>query len=385
MGEARARGPSQALNVTPASTDLSHRDALARELRPASTLLESAARQVRLLGAATPLNLVEERRRLATALACDAPARPRWRYASCDLAALRGDLARLVRLLDGRSEALARLTCERAEELELECALSAAVGTRAFAPLARRRFVPEPEADPGLVFARRAIGTAAAARPVGPSLATDDPSPGSLASRMRAELGARRLPFSVRVVRGLSALAATGERHVLVAAGRRTSGADVERTVLHEIGGHVVPRVRARSAPLALFRFGSARGTDDQEGYALTLEERGGFLDAARARELAARRLVVDHALRGASYEDAARALLHDHGFGAEDAARIAERTYRGGQGEGLGLARDRAYLEAWLRVREALSTTPALEDVLSLGQVSLDAARTLQPLVAPA
>jgi hypothetical protein len=194
---------------------------------------------------------------------------------------------------------------------------------------------------------------------------------------MRQELGARKLPFAVRVVPGLSALAATGETYVLVASGRPTRPEDVERTVLHEVEGHVLPRVRAREGSLPLARFGTANGSDDQEGYALFLEERAGFLGPRRMRELCARRLAIAFAMSGATYMESARKLHEDHGFEPLDAARIAERAYRGGDGHCLGLARDRPYLESWLRVREAARTEPHLLDVLAKGQISLDAART--------
>ncbi len=197
------------------------------------------------------------------------------------------------------------------------------------------------------------------------------------------ELGRRKAPFSVRVVRGLSALAATGERHVLVAEGRLVSEEDVERTVVHEIDGHVMPRVRALAEPLALFRFGTARGTCDQEGYALLHEERAGFLGDERLRELSARRLAVHLACGGADYEEAARALISRYGFSFEDAARVAERAFRGGDGSASGLVRDLPYLGSWLRLRDAFEDPLEgrhLEDLISRGQVSLGAAKVLVP-----
>lgn len=258
------------------------------------------------------------------------------------------------------------------------------VGTFAFSDLARQRF--EDVEDRGLAFARarlaepevRELATGEG------SLRTDDPSPLSLLSRLREELGRRRLPFAVRVVRGLSALAATGDRHVLVAEGRIASADDVERTVLHEVQGHVIPRVRALTEALGLFRFGTARGTCDQEGYALVLEERAGFLERARTRELSARRIAVELAREGADYEETARTLIGVHALGVEDGARITERAFRGGDGAHAGLVRDRPYLGAWLRLREAFSglSGPEVEDMVSRGQVSLAAALVLVKVV---
>lgn len=363
-------------------------DKLLRELAPATTLLEAASREVRLLAAATPKNLLEERARLTRALVLGAPATPRWLYAKLDVAATRVRLARLVRALESADEPLARHYRARAEELELECRFVENVGFRGVDALARERFGGTID-DPGLLHAlaflsetEHAPETSTPNATPSPdareeTLASDDPSPRSLASRMRQELGARKLPFAVRVVPGLSALAATGETYVLVASGRPTRHEDVERTVLHEIEGHVLPRVRAREGGLPLARFGTARGSDDQEGYALFLEERGGFLSPRRMRELCARRLAVSFAMSGATYMESARALHEEHGLEAVDAVRIAERAYRGGDGQCLGLARDRPYLEAWLRVREASRTEPHVLDALAKGQISLEAART--------
>lgn len=350
----------------------------AQELRPASQLLADAAREIRLLGAATPLNLVEERARLALALGRGESPRPRWRYARSGHGELRARLARLAGVLGGLSGPLPPLYQARAEELELECALIDAVGTRAFGALATQRFLVVEGADRGLAFAEAHVGDVDPERALGPALASHDPSPESLVSRMRAELRARRIPFRVRVVEGLSALAATGDGAVFVAHGRPTRGDDVARTVVHEIDGHVMPRVRAAAAPLALFRFGTARATDDQEGYALLLEERGGFLGPSRRRELSARRVAVELASDGASYGECARALMGRHGLSAEQAARLAERVYRGGDGTCVGLARDRAYLDAWLRLREALAAEPRLEGLVSGGQLSLVGAQWL-------
>lgn len=365
-------------------------DKLVRELSPATTLLESASREVRLLAAATPKNLLEERTRLARALSLGTPASPRWLYGKVDVSGTRVRLSRLARALESAEEPLARHYRARAQELELECRFVENVGFRSVEPLARERFGGATD-DPGLLHALgfltapplaqeavegRVEPQTSASTPE-ETLASDDPSPRSLASRMRQELGARKLPFAVRVVPGLSALAATGETYVLVASGRPTRPEDVERTVLHEIEGHVLPRVRAREGSLPLARFGTARGSDDQEGYALFLEERAGFLGPRRMRELCARRLAIAFAMSGATYMESARKLHEDHGLEPLDAVRVAERAYRGGDGNCLGLARDRPYLESWLRVREASRTEPHLLDVLAKGQISLDAART--------
>jgi len=354
-----------------------------RDIATAERLFEVAARVVRPLAAATPENLLAERERLTLALERGDAAMPRWTYAppADELAQVRPLLEQIAARIAGDT-APAIVARERARELAIEARIAASAGTPTFAEHARARYGSG--ACAGLAEARAILSRPAPPALEDPSpILTTDPSSASLVSRMRAELGKRRLPFAVRVTPKLSALAATGESYVLVADARPTTRADVERTVVHEIEGHVVPRVRARAERRALFRLGTAQGTCDQEGYALLLEERHGHLDGARLRELALRRVAIDLAERGATYHDAARALVVDHAVPPRDAVRITERAFRGGTGVSPGLVRDRPYLSAWLALREAFASPdgPVLEDLVSRGQVSLRAARLLAGL----
>ena len=209
-------------------------------------------------------------------------------------------------------------------------------------------------------------------------MASDSTAEGSLLVRMREEIGRLKLPFAVVVQPSLSALAATGERHVLVAANRLVTREDVERTVMHEIEAHAIPRTRAISAKLAIFQIGTARGIDDQEGLALVLEERGNFLAPRRKRELAARHLAVEAMDGGATFADAVSALIKEHGISVREAVLVGERAFRGGDGTSAGLGRERIYLEAFLRVRAHLEKRPTDEGVMTSGQVGLDAIETL-------
>jgi len=196
------------------------------------------------------------------------------------------------------------------------------------------------------------------------------------------EVGRLALPFAVVVQPSLSALAATGERHILIASGRMIAREDVERTVMHEIEAHAIPRTRAAQARLAIFQIGTARGVDDQEGLALVLEERGNYLSPRRKRELAARHLAVEAMDGGATFGDALSALIKEHGLPANEAVLVAERAFRGGDGTSPGLGRERIYLEAFLRVGEHLKRKPTDEGILTSGQVSLDSIPVLGPLV---
>ena len=142
----------------------------------------------------------------------------------------------------------------RARELEEEAALCEAVGGATFWERARQRFAArdafDAEAD-----ALATSWLAASDAPDGDGDGDDDAvasddllNARSLLARMRAEIGARRLPFRVVVNPNLASLAATGDG-VAVVAGRALSRVDVERTVLHEIEGHrAARRRRARGA-----------------------------------------------------------------------------------------------------------------------------------------
>lgn len=356
----------------------------------AERLLIEAVRLVRLLGSVVPRNAPQERARILAALEAGQTVNPRWTYARTDHTLLRKALARAAASLAAESHPVAQLYAARCRELEVEAALSSEAGTTVLGALARARFrsLSPQAAGEATILARKWIAEGHEA------LATADPNdveelvlsdatiPGSLFTRMREEVGRLGLPFAVVVQPSLSALAATGERHILVAAGRMTRKEDVERTVMHEIEAHAIPRTRASQARLAIFQIGTARGIDDQEGLALVLEERGNFLKPRRKRELAARHLAVEAMDGGASFADALSALVKEHGLPAADAVLVAERAFRGGDGTSPGLGRERIYLEAFLRVGEHLAKKPTDEGILTSGQVSLDAIPVLGPMV---
>jgi hypothetical protein len=358
----------------------------------AERLLREAVRSIRLLGSVVPRNAQQERARIVAALEAGEAVSPRWSYARTDHTLLRKALAGAAQRLGAEPHPVAQLYAARARELEIEAALSSEAGTAVLGALARARFrsVSPQSAGEATILARKWIAeghealahldpAAEAAVALTPS---DAPVAGSLLTRMREEVSRLGLPFAVVVQPSLSALAATGERHILVAAGRMTRPEDVERTVMHEVEAHAIPRTRAAQARLAIFQIGTARGIDDQEGFALVLEERGNFLQPRRMRELAARHLAVEAMDGGATFADALSALVKEHGLEPSEAVIVAERAFRGGDGTTPGLGRERIYLEAFLRVREHLANKPTDEGILTSGQVSLDAISVLGPLV---
>ncbi len=359
----------------------------------AERLLIEAVRSVRLLGSVVPRNAPQERARILAALECGQTASPRWSYARTDHTLLRKALARAAQRLGAEPHPVAQLYAARCRELEVEAALASEAGTAVLGALARARFrsLSPQAAGEATILARKWIAEAHEAlasgalddkRSEADLLASDSTELGSLLTRMREEVGRLGLPFAVVVQPSLSALAATGERHILIASGRMIAREDVERTVMHEIEAHAIPRTRASQARLAIFQIGTARGIDDQEGLALVLEERGNYLSPRRKRELAARHLAVEAMDGGATFADALGALIKEHGLPANDAVLVAERAFRGGDGTSPGLGRERIYLEAFLRIGEHLKRKPTDEGILTSGQVSLDSIPVLGPLV---
>jgi hypothetical protein len=353
---------------------------------PVEHLLARAAREVRILSALTPCDAARERGRLIEELRTGGKPTPRWTYAPRGHDELRRALDGAEKVLErGELSPLDGLYLERTRELAVEAAMCAAAGRPELARLAAARFAPQPR-DRHLAWEASALGAEWLAEPAGASsesrLATDDPAPRSLLSRMRAAVGRLRLPFAVVASPWLAPLAATGERVILVATGRLVSDEDARRTVLHEVEGHARPRAQSAFAASPHFRIGTARGIDDQEGRAILLEERAGLLGSRRRRQLAARHWAVDAMLEGACFADVASTLVHEHGLEIAEAVVVAERAFRGGDGNHPGLGRERIYLEAFLRVRDHLAENPGDEAVLAAGQVAVDAIDTLRPLV---
>jgi hypothetical protein len=353
----------------------------ARTCVPASIeqLVVHAARQVQLLATLSPARAHCERARLTAELRARRSASPQWTYVPVAHDELRRALEAAEHALARSADPRQELYLARVRELAMEAALCAAAGTPDVARLARERFAPF---DPSIARAASDLCAGWLAEPTTPAadlpLASDDPDPRSLLSQMRSAVGTLRLPFAVVAHRSLAPLAATGERVILVAAGRLVHAEDAVRTVLHEVEGHARPRARSHDSPLALLRVGTARGVDDQEGRALLLEERAGMLGPRRRRQLAARHRAVEAMLDGASFADVAATLVDVHRLDPTDAVVVAERAFRGGDGTGPGLGRERVYLESFVRVRAHLTAHPDDESVMASGQIAVEAVETL-------
>jgi hypothetical protein len=347
-------------------------------------ILLRAMRATRMIGAVTATNAASERARLVAKIARGEDPVPAWKYAPEANDELRRELEEIARSLDAFSDddesRLAALYAARAREIALEAHVASLAGLRALGEIAKTRFATdardEREAD-ALADAWKG-GDRDSIDDV--TTLSDESEAGSLLTRMRQEVGRRRLPFQVVVDPNLSALAATGEQTIFIAKGRALTRADVERTVVHEIEAHAEPRARAPRARVGLFAIGTASGTDDQEGLALVLEERGGHATSRRCRELAIRHITARAMDRGASFVEAFRVLVRDHNAEPRVAVTIAERVFRGSDGTCAGLGRERVYLPAFVRVKRALSESPDIEKVARAGQIAVDCASFLRP-----
>jgi hypothetical protein len=350
-------------------------------VRDADRILAEAMRDTPLLAAATPrAGLTREE--LVRAFAAGRPCSPGWTYEPLErtrASSRAAALSTLADALEAREPApLGHLYAARARELALESLLATEAGSPAFAERARVRFPPEGAASAASRLAAEWVTDGEPAPPADTS--TDGVDAASLVSRMRAEIGRLRLPFRVVVAEGLASLAATGDGTIWVAAGRPLARTDVERTVVHEVEGHALPRVRASALAPGIFAIGTARGVDDQEGLALLLEERHGFLRGARRRELALRHRAVEAMDAGGTFVEVVRTLLDRDAAPLERAVAAAERAFRGSAGETAGLGRERVYLGAYARAGAWLRERPEDERVIASGQVSVEAIDALRP-----
>lgn len=337
----------------------------------AARSLAALAPRVRLIARATPLNLSSELLRLGEAWALGREEAPRFEYAApADM----GDVARALERFASAYEGPWRdLYRARAAELLLEASACEAVGTPAFRALATKRY-PRRDAfdDEAETLAAEWSHLAEDPAPPGAVLSDDESDPRSLLRSMRRAVGEQRLAVRVVASGRVAALAATGDGIIYVATGRRLTAEETARTVLHEVLGHAAPQDRAKCLGLPLLVAGTAFGADDQEGRALLLEERAGFLSPSRRRELCLRHIAARAMAQGADFVEVAR-MLRERGASIPPALRITARVFRGG-----GLGREAAYLPAKARVQAALARSPYLEDIFAAGRVSVEAARAL-------
>lgn len=346
-------------------------------------MLARAAAMARPLPSLTPDDAAHERARL---LACLVRGETPVPNSTPQRQRLSSEVYRLID--DARALAahcvIGDLYAERLEELELDLAILDAWGDpKRIRPLCARRYgrgdvlVSTSQGRVSLLaVAKELLATVEApppdARTLPPSAPKHEPSVAAIIEGAARGLG---LDAEVRVEARLASLAATGERTVFLA-DRLFSLREAHRLTAHEVFGHLVVAANARAQPLRLLQIGLKGAFADQEGLALYLEERLGFMCGERLRTLAARVVATELLHGGASFGETARSMVNDYGFAPEAAILIAERTYRGG-----GAARDAGYLAGYLRVREAVAAGEASVDELRRGRVSLTALPRLREL----
>ena len=296
-----------------------------------------------------------------------------------DFSALRAALEHVIEHAD-EAGAWGALYAERARELDQEAALAEVIGSPAFAERARVRFPTESgeHGDRAALWAKDWAELGEVDEPEPRHRSDDLRDPDSLISAMYGAIGESRLAWRVEVREELECAAVTADRVVVVRAGLFHGTNDVRRIVVHELFGHVLPRERAQRQPSGLFRVGSARSAEDEEGRALWIEQRAGCFGASRRTELARRHLAALAVRDGAQWSEVVELLLST-GAALEPALSLAARVSRGG-----GLAREIVYLPALSRVRQALESEPELEGWMRRGRISVNAARRLRGLGEP-
>lgn len=360
-------------------------------------LLVLAERSIALLGRVTPTNFRSECEALLTEWLSGHVRSPRFLYPTRPPlpSGLKSALNTLF-LGPPVTEIWQSLQQARAGELLLEAELAEAVGTATFAGLAEQRYRPEDRAleEAALLVAKTWVefdeltddrrdaliddkleeltDDRRDEAPTRSHLSDELRDPDSLGSLLQAEIGRRKLPFRLSFDRELVSLAAVGAGVIGVRSGVKLSRHEAQRVVVHEISGHAEPRTRAQLNGNPLFLVGTAGGFEDEEGRALLLEERAGFLDAPRKRQIAARHLAVVALRSGADWVEVVEKLAN-LGLELASAIEVACRVFRGG-----GWGREQIYLPGYLRVKAGLAAEPDLENWMNRGRISLAAARLL-------
>jgi hypothetical protein len=353
-----------------------------RRLRPLGVPVAEAARRLKrleanvaLLDRVRPVNLTAELTRLTRDFEAGQRSEPAFDYAPpVQLGDVRRELTALAGALHP-SDLEQQLLAERALELELEAALAERVGAADFAAAAERRFPLLQASDDARRLAEQFLTAPDIANPQAQAeelhVSDDTRDPASLWSLLSRRLSAERFAVRLEIVVGLVSLAAVADGVVRVRAGARLSAKVGERIALHEVEGHVRPRVMG-SVLGGAFVAGTAHASEDEEGRAILLEERAGLLDAERRRELGRRYLAAESLRQGAAFWDTVT-LLGQRGATLAGAVELAARVHRGG-----GLGRELIYLQGYQRVAVAFARRPELEQVLGSGRVSISAANGL-------
>lgn len=188
-----------------------------------------------------------------------------------------------------------------------------------------------------------------------------------------ARLEVERRGLAVRVVpREMPSRAAVGPSTLFVQRRLSVRRLVAERILVHELEGHLLPRLASARAG-APFSIGPAGASLDEEGFALDRERRGNFLEFERRKEIGLRYRAARRVLDEVSPEEIVIELC-DLGLSRAQSIRTWARAARG-----PALGRDLCYLIGYVRVSGALLDEPGLEPWFQLGRMSVPAAQKLE------
>jgi hypothetical protein len=278
------------------------------------------------------------------------------------------------------------LIAARARELLLEARLAMTVGSPLFATLAAERHPLPSILLPGDLLPTPMLRSAALRRvepsPTrnlntrednGPSVRSDDEQhPQSLWCVLQALAQENGVDLALRRAPGLVSRAAAGCGAIFIKPGIGLEPREAQRIAQHEFFGHLLPYLNAAEQSCSLLRVGSAQGLEAEEGRAILLEARGGWLDASRLRELELRHVAAVLTRQEMDPVQVCRA-LSGQGCCMSEATSITLRVSRGG-----GLCRELGYLVALKEVTETLHNSPFLENYLECGSIDTQAAAAL-------
>jgi uncharacterized protein (TIGR02421 family) len=254
-----------------------------------------------------------------------------------DSSSLCSALTRLRRRLVGRNpvEELLRRKCD---ELALVAQMLSARGSRAFFDCSARLYGYRGDGAP--VAAALWRGPRDARRPV--PLLDSQQTVALIRATIEPQLGR---VCRVRESRRLTANAAAGARTIAVRKGARFTPSQARALAHHEGLWHVLTGLNGRLQPvLTILGVGLPGHTESQEGGGIVSEVLAGCVGEERWRELAARALAIDLAVRGADFIEVFRFLRER--FDPCRAAQVAERAFRGGVlTGGAPFAKDAVYL----------------------------------------
>ncbi|RME32062.1 DUF1704 domain-containing protein [Candidatus Woesearchaeota archaeon] len=165
-------------------------------------------------------------------------------------------------------------------------------------------------------------------------------------------------------------------RRITLNKDRLFAAQDLRRLPIHEVGVHVLRAENGRAQPAMLFLTGLPGYLATEEGLAAYAEEHTNTALPESRRSMAGHVLAVDALHRGLSFRETFTLLAQY--FPQGEAWRLTLRNYRAG-----GLAKDHAYLQGLLRVKQFLKAGGDLR-TLYVGKVGIEHLPLLPDTLAP-